>query len=86
MGATEPLTVYAARAKTIQTQLTTAGDTASDQDVALQFLAGLPPAYGVINTVLTAGDQPLKIDTMLPKLLPVEQQMQPSTRPKRPHC
>ena len=80
MGAAEPLTVYAARAKTIQTQLTTAGYSTSDQDVALQFLAGLPPAYGMISTVLTAGDQPLKIDTMLPKLLPVEQQMQPSAR------
>lgn len=81
MGATEPLTVYAARAKEIQTQLTSAGDVATDQDIALQFLAGLPPAYNVISTVLTAGDQELKIDTMLPKLLQVEQQIQPSERP-----
>ena len=81
MGAAEPLTVYAARAKEIQTQLSTAGDAAADQDVAMQFLAGLPPAYGMISTVLTASDQPLKIDTMLPKLLQVEQQMQPSERP-----
>ena len=80
MGASEPLTMYAARAKEIQTQLTTAGDAASDQDVALQFLAGLPPAYGMISTVLTAGNDALKIDTMLPKLMPVEQQMQPSER------
>lgn len=81
MGATEPLTVYAARAKDLQTQLSSAGDAASDQDIALQFLAGLPPAYGMISTVLTAGDQELKIDTMLPKLLQVEQQMQPTKRP-----
>ena len=35
----------------------------------------------MISTVLTASDQALKIDTMLPKLLQVEQQMQPSTQP-----
>lgn len=77
LGATEPLMVYAARAKDIQTQLNTAGDATSDQAVALQFLAGLPPAYGTISTVLTTGDQALKIDTMLPKLMHVEQQMKP---------
>lgn len=81
MGATEPLTVYAARAKEIQTQLSSAGDAASDQDTALQFLAALPPAYGMISRVLTAGDQELKIDTMLQKLLQVEQHMQPTERP-----
>ncbi|KAL4431292.1 hypothetical protein ABPG75_006548 [Micractinium tetrahymenae] len=83
MGAAEPLTVYAARAKDIQTQLSSAGDAASDQDTALQFLAGLPPAYGMISMVLTAGDQQLKIDSMLPKLLQTEQQMlqEPSERP-----
>ena len=77
MSATEPLTVYAARAKDIQTQLRSAGDEIKDQDVALQFLAGLPPAYGTMSTVLTAGEQELKIDTMLPKLLQVEQLAQP---------
>ncbi|KAI7839206.1 hypothetical protein COHA_007019 [Chlorella ohadii] len=69
MGATEALSIYAARAKDLQTQLRSAGDQVRDQEVALQFLAGLPPAYGMINTVLTAGDQELKIDGMLPKLL-----------------
>ena len=44
MGATEPLTVYAARAKDLQSQLTAAGDEVKDQEVALQYLAGLPPA------------------------------------------
>lgn len=73
MSATEPLTVYAARAKDLQTQLRSAGDEVKDQEMAIQFLAGLPPAYGMISTVLTAGDQALKIDDMLPKLLQVEQ-------------
>ena len=82
MGAAEPLTVYAARAKNIQTQLTTAGDTASDEAIALQFVAGLPPAYEMIGTVLTTGDQALKIDTILPKLMHVEQQMKPDEHPR----
>ena len=81
MGATEPLSVYAARAKDLQTQLRSAGDEVRDQELALQFLAGLPPAYGMISTVLTAGDQELKVDEMLPKLLHVEQLTQAPERP-----
>jgi len=81
MGATEPLSVYAARAKDLQTQLRSAGDEVRDQEAALQFLAGLPPAYGMISTVLTAGDQELKIEDMLPKLLQVEQLAQAPERP-----
>lgn len=81
MTATEPLSVYAARARDLQTQLRSAGDEVKDQEVALQFLAGLPPAYNMISTVLTAGDQELKIDGMLPKLLQVEQITQPPERP-----
>ena len=81
MGASEPLTVYAARAKDLQTQLTAAGDEVKDQEVALQYLAGLPPAYGMISTVLVSGDRDLKIDEMLPKLLPVEQQAAQLERP-----
>lgn len=80
MAATEPLTVYAARAKDLQAQLRTAGDEVKDQEVALQFLAGLPPAYGMISTVLTSGDRELKIEEMLPKLLSFEQLARPPTR------
>jgi hypothetical protein len=47
----------------------------------MQFLAGLPPAYNMISTILTSGDRELKIDEMLPKLLPVEQM----TQPERPN-
>ena len=77
MSATEPLTKYAARAKDIQMQLRTAGDDINDQEVALQFLAGLPPSYGMISTVLMAGETTLTVESMLPKLLPVEQMAQP---------
>lgn len=81
MGATEPLTKYAARTKDLQTQLRTAGEDVKDQEAALQFLAGLPPAYDMISTVLTAGDNELAIDTVLPKLLSVEQM---AAQPERP--
>ena len=77
MGATEQLTMYVARAKDIQAQMMTAGDEVQDQEVAMQFLAGLPPAYSMISTVLVSSDRELKIDEMLPKLLPVEQMSQP---------
>lgn len=75
----EALTRYAARAKDIQIQLLTAGEDVKDQEVALQFLAGLPTGYDMIRTVLTASDSDLAIDTVLPKLMAVEQQM-----PRRP--
>ena len=77
MGATEPLTVYAARAKDLKAQMSAAGNKVDDQEVAMQFLAGLPPTYGMISTVLVSSDRPLKIDEMLPKLLPIEQLAQP---------
>ena len=77
MKPAEPLTVFAARAKDLQAQLRSAGDQVRDQEIALQFLAGLPPAYAMISTVLTSGDRELKIEEMLPKLLPVEQLAQP---------
>ena len=81
MGATEPLTMYAARATDIQAQLRTAGDELNDQELAIQFLAGLPPAYGMISTVLTSSDKELSIKDMLPKLLQVEQMATQLERP-----
>jgi hypothetical protein len=70
----EPLTKYAARARDIQIKLMTAGEDVKDAEAALQFLAGLPAPYDMIRTVLTASDSELAIDTVLPKLVPVEQQ------------
>ena len=77
MKPAEPITVYAARAKDLQAQLRSAGEEVKDQEIGLQFLAGLPPAYGMISTVLTSGDRELKVEEMLPKLLPFEQLAQP---------
>ena len=81
MGATEPLTMYAARATEIQAQLTTAGDNIPDQELAIQFLAGLPSAYAMITTVLISSDGALSIANMLPKLLQVEQMTTKQERP-----
>ena len=74
MGPAEPLTVYQARVQDLKAQLEAVGDTVTDQEAAVPFLCGLPPAYDMIRTVLTAADKPLTIDEMVPKLLPVEQQ------------
>eukprot|EP00887_Chlorella_sp_A99_P001341 scaffold14.g1341.t1 len=81
MGAGEPLTKYAARAKDIQSKLQATGEEAKDQEVALQFLVGLPSTYDMISTVLTAGNSALTIDNVLPKLLSVEQMTTQSERP-----
>lgn len=81
MGAGEPLTKYAARTKNIQSKLQATGEEAKDQEVALQFLVGLPSTYDMISTVLTAGDSALTVDNVLPKLLSVEQMTTQSERP-----
>lgn len=76
MGASEPLTKYVARAKEIQNQLRAIGHEVADQEVAWALLAGLPPAFETIVTVLEAStDADLKLDDLLPKLMPVEQRM-----------
>ncbi|PRW61031.1 hypothetical protein C2E21_0028 [Chlorella sorokiniana] len=76
MGAAEPLTKYVARAKEIQNQLRAAGHDVGDQEVAWALLAGLPPAYETIVTVLESStDEELKLDDLLPKLMPVEQRL-----------
>lgn len=83
MGAAEPLTKYVSRAKEIQNQLRATGYALSDQEVTWALLAGLPPAYDTVVTVLeTSTDADVRLDDILPKLMPVEQKMrQESSRP-----
>lgn len=84
MGVAEPLTKYIARAKEIQNQLRAAGYEVTDQEVAWALLAGLPAAYETIVTVLeTSTDADLKLDDLLPKLMPMEQRMMAES-PSRP--
>lgn len=76
MGAAEPLAKYVARAKEIQNQLRAAGYEVADQEVAWALLAGLPPAYDTVVTVLeTSTDTDVKLDDILPKLMSVEQRL-----------
>ena len=76
MGAAEPLTKYVARAKQIQNQLKSAGYDVGDQEVVWALLAGLPPTYDTVVTVLEAStDSDIKLDDILPKLMPVEQRL-----------
>ena len=76
MGA-ETLTHYVGRAKDMRTQLQAAGQAVTEQELAIQVLAGLPPAYSMITTVLTASDTALSVDGMMPKLLQAEQMILP---------
>lgn len=83
MGPEEPLSKYVARAKEIQNQLRATGHDVADQEVAWALLAGLPPVYDTVVTVLeTSSDADVKVDDILPKLMSVEQRMQ-STEPDR---
>jgi hypothetical protein len=76
MGPAEPLAKYVARATEIQNQLRAAGYDVKDQEVAWALLAGLPPVYDTVVTVLETGtDTDIRLDDLLPKLLPVEQRL-----------
>ncbi|GAB4818709.1 hypothetical protein N2152v2_005755 [Parachlorella kessleri] len=76
MGAAEPLAKYVARAKEIQNQLRAAGYEVAAQEVAWALLAGLPPAFETVVTVLeTSTTEDMTLDDILPKRMPVEQRM-----------
>ena len=77
-GPDEPLTKYVARAMDLRAQLTAAGQAVATSEVAMSLLAGLPPEYDTIATVLEVSDRELELDTLLSKLLLVEQKMQPT--------
>ena len=69
----EELTKYVARAKDIRDQLAAAGKGPDDQEVTMSLLAGLPSEYDVLVTVLETSDTLLDPDSVLAKLLTVEQ-------------
>lgn len=82
MEAHEPLSKYAARAKDIQNQLRATGYDVGDQEVVWALLAGLPPAFDTVVTVLeTSSDADMKLDDILPKLMSVEQKLPQSFPP-----
>ena len=85
MGVSEPLAKYVARAKEIQNQLRATGYDVGDQEVAWAVLAGLPPVYETVVTVLeTSTDVDMQLDDILPKLQPVEQKVVHGEFPEQP--
>ncbi len=84
MGTAESLTEYFARAKDIQDQLCAAGHPVEDQEVAWALLAGLPPAFDTVVTVITTTtEEAMAPDTILPKLLQEEQRHPKPNRAER---
>lgn len=63
---TEYLTEYFSQARTIQSDLHTAGQDVSDTQVLLSVLNGLPKAYSTVATVLTTTGKAHGLDTVFP--------------------
>ena len=73
MGATEPLSKFAARAKELQNQASAIGYEIPDQEITWALMAGLPDKYENVITMIEAGaDQDASIDDVLPQLMTVE--------------
>ena len=68
----EPLVKYFSRAKHLKSQLLSVGTTVPDDELALSVLNGLPAEYQTLRTVLTASDDDMSLDELMPKLLVVE--------------
>ena len=75
MSHNETITAFTNRAKALQDQLAAAGHTVDDTDVACQVLAGLPPDFNTVVTVIettTASTGTFTVDDILPHLLQAE--------------
>ena len=72
-GSGEPLTVYFARANALAADLASAGHTVQPTEVAYAVLAGLPHEYDMAVTVVETSGQEFTLQTLLPRLLPIEQ-------------
>ena len=69
----ESVSKYLGRARQLWRELTACGVTMTEQEVVLCVLAGLPSIFDIIVTVLEAPGQVLTLETILPRLLSVEQ-------------
>lgn len=75
-GATEPLSLYFARAEELSASLAAAGYSVSLQEIAYNLLSGLLPEYGMaVISIQTSGQAITSPSSLLPRLLPVEQQL-----------
>ena len=69
----ETMLQYFARTKVLVSKLNAAGVVVSDNDVAVQFLVGLPTEYDTVSTVMQLKAKELKLDDLYHELLPFEQ-------------
>ena len=72
---TEPLTRYFGRARAIQSELGAIEQEVPEAQVTLAVLNGLPKDYDVVKTVLLTTVKEPSMDTILPSLLQIEQQL-----------
>lgn len=72
MGEREALMAYIGRARTLPAELVGAGHPVGEDTAVTHVLAGLPPVYKTVTTVLLAAGVSLQWDQLLPALLPVE--------------
>jgi len=75
MGPGEALTVYFARGQALAADLVSAGHTIGSTEIAYALLAGLPAAFDMAVTVLETSGQHMDVQSLLPRLLPIEQRL-----------
>ena len=74
MAAGEPLTKYFARAKALQDKLLESFPDFKEEDIFWPTVQGLPSTYDTILTIIeNTADAELTLDSVLPKLMQVEQ-------------
>jgi hypothetical protein len=71
----EPLSKYFARARDIAMALSAIGHNPHDTDVTDAILNGLPQEYKTVRTILRLGTERHTIDSLLPKLLSAEKEI-----------
>lgn len=69
----EVVTTYVARAQDLYRDLIATGFSMTPQDLLWNVLAGLPPSFDALVTVLETQDEELEVETVLPKLIQHEQ-------------
>lgn len=74
-AASEPLAVYVSRARQLADDLASAGLPVNMAEVAYLILQGLPPEYDMARTALQVTGQALSVESLLPKLQPIEEKL-----------
>jgi gag-polypeptide of LTR copia-type/GAG-pre-integrase domain/Zinc knuckle len=78
----ESLTAYVDRARTLKNDLVSTGQKMEASELLDIILAGLPKEYETFIDILTATETTLSLDTILPKLLMVEQRTTREVEPE----